>query len=189
MSEIIADSIPGRIQHETQKRMSLAKMAAYKDAAMTEVWGEQWQHEPGQHQWQQAGGTAAAHSHKDFAKSDVGIVATASSASFGAGCTTNSSLARKMEIMRIILHLEVLPQESRKSWDFGLSLTGKIFTFEKKKQSGWVVRWEDLLLQAKNVSEFPQILGNIFHKAHWKPRAFTFKVFHKDNTWLHCYLP
>ena len=116
MSEIIADSIPGRIQHETQKRMSLAKMAAYKDAAMTEVWGEQWQHEPGQHQWQQAGGTAAAHSHKDFAKSDVGIVATASSASFGAGCTTNSSLARKMEIMRIILHLEVLPQESRTFW-------------------------------------------------------------------------
>ena len=37
VSEIIADSIPGRIQHETQKRMSLAKMAAYKDAAMTEV--------------------------------------------------------------------------------------------------------------------------------------------------------
>ena len=148
-------------------------MAAYKDAAMTEVWGEQWQHEPGQHQWQQAGGTAAAHSHKDFAKSDVGIVATASSASFGAGCTTNSSLARNMEIMRIILHLEVLPQESRKSWDFGFSLTRKIFTFEEKKQSGWVVRWEDLLLQAKNVSEFPQILGNIFHKAHWKPRAFT----------------
>ena len=139
MSEIIADSIPGRIQHETQKRMSLAKMAAYKDAAMTEVWGEQWQHEPGQHQWQQAGGTAAAHSHKDFAKSDVGIVATASSASFGAGCTTNSSLARKMEIMRIILHLEVLPQESRKSWDFGLSLTRKIYIWKKPSQAEWFV--------------------------------------------------
>ena len=127
ISKIIADPIPGRIQHGNWKRMSLAKMAAYKDAAMTEVWGEQWQHEPGQHQWQQAGGTAAAHSHKDFAKSDVGIVATASSASFGAGCTTNSSLARKMEIMRIILHLEVLPQESRKSWDFGISYVEENF--------------------------------------------------------------